>query len=116
MYTWTQVQTGEYVCKYGRTTGYTCGTIETKYQDQCSWWDWLTGWCLYSFVRVSTPTKTTALAKEGDSGGPVFWSGVAYGQVSYADPAWAITGGYHSYAYWPINRLSLPILNLLMVP
>lgn len=116
MYTWTQVQNGEYVCKYGRTTGYTCGTIETKYQDSCSWWDWLTGWCLYSFVRVSTSSKTTVLSKEGDSGGPVFLVGVAYGQVSFAEPEWAIPGGYHSYAYWPINRLSLRNLNLLTVP
>jgi hypothetical protein len=52
---------GEWVCKYGMTTGYACGTIATTSQDGVN-------------VRVDNMN-----VQGGDSGGPWFWSNTAYG-------------------------------------
>jgi hypothetical protein len=52
---------GEWVCKYGMTTGYACGTIATTSQDGVN-------------VRVDNMT-----VQGGDSGGPWFWNNTAYG-------------------------------------
>jgi len=51
---------GEWVCKYGMTTGYACGTIVDKQFDGVN-------------VRVNTGVQG------GDSGGPWFWNNTAYG-------------------------------------
>lgn len=59
---------GDYVCKYGKTTGYTCGYIETKsycYDGACTW------------IRVGRNGYN--LSEGGDSGGPWFNGGVAHG-------------------------------------
>lgn len=59
---------GDYVCKYGKTTGYTCGYIETKsycYDGACTW------------IRVGRDGYN--LSEGGDSGGPWFNSGTAFG-------------------------------------
>lgn len=59
---------GSSVCKYGRTTGYTCGTIDTT--SLCN-----NGSCTY--VRVSGGSVN--LSEGGDSGGPWFFGNTAYG-------------------------------------
>ncbi len=51
---------GEWVCKYGMTSGYSCGTIVDKQFDGVN-------------IRVNTGVKG------GDSGGPWFWNNTAYG-------------------------------------
>jgi hypothetical protein len=51
---------GEWVCKYGMTTGYSCGTIVDKQFDGVN-------------IRVNTGVQG------GDSGGPWFWNNTAYG-------------------------------------
>ncbi|HEX2093257.1 MAG TPA: S1 family peptidase [Longimicrobiaceae bacterium] len=59
---------GNYVCKYGMTTGYTCGYIETTsycYDGACTW------------IRVGRDGYN--LSESGDSGGPWFNGGTAYG-------------------------------------
>lgn len=59
---------GDYVCKYGKTTGYTCGYIETTsycYDGACTW------------IRVGRDGYN--LSEGGDSGGPWFNSYTAYG-------------------------------------
>jgi hypothetical protein len=66
---------GEYVCKYGMTTHYTCGTIVDKnfapnYIEDPS----------PTFIRVSS--TTTDLVEPGDSGGPWFLLNTAYGTTS----------------------------------
>lgn len=67
---------GEYVCKVGLTTGYTCGTISDKYFQP-----------IYAVCSPHTATylRLTAgganLVDGGDSGGPVFVGGTAYGLV-----------------------------------
>ncbi len=52
---------GEWVCKYGMTSGYACDTIATTSQDGVN-------------VRVDNMT-----VQGGDSGGPWFWNNTAYG-------------------------------------
>lgn len=55
---------GEYVCKYGKTTGSGCGTItSTNY--------------LGNYVRVHNDNED--LAEGGDSGGPWYRGNIAYG-------------------------------------
>lgn len=59
---------GSSVCKFGRTTGYTCGTIAST--SLCN-----NGSCTY--VRVAGGTVN--LSEGGDSGGPWFSGNTAYG-------------------------------------
>ncbi|HEX2095337.1 MAG TPA: hypothetical protein VHG28_23275 [Longimicrobiaceae bacterium] len=72
--TWgrTSQNVGDYVCHYGKTTGYGCGTIVDK-----------------SYTRSTVPNSTATwirvhedgvdLSSPGDSGGPWFLSNYAYG-------------------------------------
>ncbi|MEJ2737942.1 MAG: hypothetical protein P8189_31035 [Anaerolineae bacterium] len=65
---------GESVCKYGTTTGGSCGTIESKY---------------FRPIGGDAPPNATATyiwvtdcpCGGGDSGGPVFWNNTAYGTL-----------------------------------
>ncbi len=60
---------GDYVCKYGVKTHYTCGSIiDTSYNYNG----------VSSFIRVSSSSGTD-LSDNGDSGGPWFNSHTAYG-------------------------------------
>ena len=62
------------VCKFGNVTKYTCGKVvgEQATTDNKG----ITG----RFIRVS-PTGSSPLTVEGDSGGPVFGNNVAYGSI-----------------------------------
>ncbi|NOK63379.1 MAG: hypothetical protein GFH27_549347n66 [Chloroflexi bacterium AL-W] len=65
---------GTYVCKYGKTTGVTCGTIQAKNAKP--------GYIkngLNTFIRVKATDPSVVMTEGGDSGGP-YWSGeFAYG-------------------------------------
>lgn len=66
---------GEYVCKYGVTTGATCGTISSttvapSYVPSAS----------ATFIRVTS--STTDQSQPGDSGGPWYYGSTAYGIMS----------------------------------
>lgn len=77
---------GDYVCKFGRTTARTCGTVE-QYNV------WVTG---YGYM-----TKVVGSSKMndfGDSGGPVFKGSLAAGWVHGKDAAGAL---YYMEAYMP---------------
>ncbi len=67
---------GEWVCKYGATTRYGCGQIVDRF---------FQGWGYYSdnsFVRIhSFDDPGTPLSWGGDSGGPFFNGGTAYGMM-----------------------------------
>lgn len=66
--TWGQQAVGNFVCKQGRTTGYTCGYIVDKnytYQGASTW------------IRVHRDGVN--LSEGGDSGGPWFTANTAYG-------------------------------------
>jgi hypothetical protein len=63
---------GSQVCKQGKTTGYTCGTISTT--SYCA-----SGAC--TWVRVAG--NGTNLSEGGDSGGPWFSGNTAYGSHTY---------------------------------
>ncbi|HST59292.1 MAG TPA: S1 family peptidase [Longimicrobium sp.] len=78
---------GSQVCKQGRTTGYTCGTINTI--SYCA-----SGAC--TWVRVAG--NGTNLSEGGDSGGPWFSGNTAYGSHTY--------GIGNDSAYMPVNYFS----------
>ncbi len=77
---------GEWVCKQGKTTGYTCGNISTT--TYC--WDNVCTW-----VRVSG--GNTNLSEPGDSGGPWFSGHTAYGTHVYG---WGNDSGYMPIDYF----------------
>ena len=78
---------GSTVCKQGKTTGYTCGTISTI--SYCA-----SGAC--TWVRVAG--NGTNLSEGGDSGGPWFSGNTAYGSHTY--------GIGNDSAYMPIDYFS----------
>jgi hypothetical protein len=78
---------GSQVCKQGKTTGYTCGTISTI--SYCA-----SGAC--TWVRVAG--NGTNLSEGGDSGGPWFSGNTAYGSHTY--------GIGDDSAYMPVNYFS----------
>ena len=70
----------EYVCKYGITTGYNCGYIESKNYARptapC------TGGCTWSATWILVEREGVNLADPGDSGGPWFLGNKAYGVMT----------------------------------
>lgn len=65
---------GGYVCKYGMTTGYTCGYISAK--NICPSW---VPSCAATYIRVNNTAGYGDLSSGGDSGGPWFLNNTAYG-------------------------------------
>jgi hypothetical protein len=78
---------GSQVCKQGKTTGYTCGTIATI--SYCA-----SGACTW----VQVAGNGTNLSEGGDSGGPWFSGNTAYGSHTY--------GIGNDSAYMPVNYFS----------
>lgn len=69
---------GMSICKYGRTTGYGCGTVEAYYG------------CLYTggnTYACGLYYTTSRMTEGGDSGGPWFYGNCAYGIHYGADSA-----------------------------
>lgn len=75
---------GEWVCKYGMTTGYACGTIATTSQDGVN-------------IRVDNMT-----VQGGDSGGPWFWNNTAYGTTI---AACTLGNGTPCTIYGPVDHI-----------
>ncbi|MES2209178.1 MAG: S1 family peptidase [Chloroflexota bacterium] len=73
--TLSNITIGSLVCKYGPVTGYTCGTVQSK-SFKPSW----VPQAYPTFVKVGNCNAN--LVSPGDSGGPVFNGGTAYGIVS----------------------------------
>ena len=101
---------GDWVCKYGWTTGQGCGWIVTT-SFRLSWkgkngedYNWNNTW-----VLVRNPSRS--LAAGGDSGGPWYLGNTAYGTTS----AWhrPRLGAHHDAIYRAINYLALQDLDLL---
>ncbi len=70
------------VCKYGRTTEYTCGTILSNTYRPSGVPN-----ATATYVRMGDPNEVQA--QSGDSGGPVFFGQKAYGSIVgalYVDP------------------------------
>jgi len=68
---------GGLTCKYGMTTGYTCGYIFSK--NNCPTW---VPSCAGTFIRVNNTAGYPVLANFGDSGSPWFLGNTAYGTTS----------------------------------
>lgn len=87
---------GNYVCKYGKTTFYTCGYISSKtyapsYVPSAD----------ATFIRVDNTAGYSPLAAPGDSGGPWFLNSGAWGVMSGipgsdANDALYMAVNYHS--------------------
>lgn len=65
---------GTVVCKYGQTTAYTCGKISSK-----NYAPSYVANANATFIRVDNTAGYTDLTAGGDSGGPWFVNGTAYG-------------------------------------
>ncbi len=85
---------GEWVCKYGKTTGYACGTIATTSQDGVN-------------IRVDNMT-----VQGGDSGGPWFWNNTGYGTTI---SACSLGDGTPCAIYGPVDQI-YNILGLVVLP
>lgn len=70
---WVDMVQGATVCKYGRTTGYTCGEIQTKFYQPSACISGATA--TYVYVH----RNGVGMFDAGDSGGPVFLNNTAYG-------------------------------------
>lgn len=77
--TYASIVVGEMFCKYGRATGFGCGTVETKVIDPDGG-----GPLNPVFVRVAH-CGVEDLAEPGDSGGPVFVGHAAVGISTHQD-------------------------------
>lgn len=96
---------GTTVCKYGRTTGYTCGTIQgnasTTYNGSPG-----------TYIRVAR-NGGGDMVRAGDSGGPVFGANTAYGIVH----SQVVTAPYQGQMlFMPITRISGLGLSVLTAP
>jgi streptogrisin C len=84
---------GQYVCKFGKATGRTCGVLSSKYYDPGTGFN-----ATFMYVKGGTVN----LSEEGDSGGPWFVELEAYGIQSGAP-----NGGNSNDAYYmAINYIS----------
>ncbi len=68
---WTTVNEGDYFCKFGVTTGYTCGNVVTKYRTGAPGYD------EERYIEITHAGVNQAAS--GDSGGPWFLGGDAMG-------------------------------------
>lgn len=94
-YSWSAQQVGWYTCHYGQGSGYSCGTIASKtyqptYPGACPG-----GPCNFDWMLVS---GSSLACGAGDSGGPWFVAGSAYG-VHKGSPG-------SSCVYMPIDRIT----------
>jgi len=107
---WQNQMQGQFVCKYGKVTGYTCGNIvTTTFQPNDN--DHNCG-CVYNanFVWVHN-SSGVQLSLSGDSGGPWFNGTTAYGITKGHNPA----GQYKDAYYMAVNFIEtgLPVSVLL---
>lgn len=93
---------GDYVCHYGKTTGYGCGNIYDK-NIAPSWVQWANP----TFIRVRTSGPT--LSQPGDSGGPWFYGNTAFGIMSGQWGYWAPYDGIYMAVNY-LNDFGLQIL------
>lgn len=69
-------QIGDFVCKYGKSAGYMCGTTNNVSYNP----SYIIGDC--NCVPVAHNSSNGDMSVDGDSGGPVFNGNYAYGLVS----------------------------------
>ena len=75
-----EITDNEYICKYGVTSGYDCGYVETTTHDRST--AACTGGCTWSATWVVVERTGVDLADVGDSGGPWFYGNTAYGLMT----------------------------------
>lgn len=70
---------GTMICKYGWNTGANCATVKRRNVSDAIWADGKT--------RKGLVQMNTGIAKGGDSGGPFYYGGKAYGLTTGGSPA-----------------------------
>lgn len=95
---WSLQDAGLWVCHQGKTTGYSCGTIQTVQYKPA--WGWCSPNCSSTWIKV---TGSTLECDGGDSGGPWFNSGTAYG--IHTGSAGTPTNCLYA-LYWAISYIS----------
>ena len=74
---------GDYVCHYGKRTGYSCGWVQTIHfdpGDQCGFHG--NDPCAATWVQAA---GSNLACSPGDSGGPTFNGNLMYGTVSHGN-------------------------------
>lgn len=97
---------GNYVCKYGKTSGYTCGSISSTSYLSTTVTDGQA-----TFIRVNNDQGYADLSSGGDSGGPWFNSNTAYG-THVGTP----TGDDNDAFYMAINYITSLGVTVLTAP
>lgn len=97
---------GEFVCKYGITTGYTCGTIVTT-----SYTPGYIPGATATYVFVDNPNQN--LSEGGDSGGPWFSGETAYGIHSGGGTGGGLNNPNNASIYGPVDGLMALGANIL---
>lgn len=104
-------QDGAGICKRGMTTGYSCGfvtsiTYRPTHQGACGG-----SACVAAWVRAEGPSLQCNL---GDSGGPVFTNGIAYGLTSAVSARVTSSGVTCLFnIHMPINHIAALNVSLL---
>jgi len=94
---------GAYVAKYGRTTGFTMGQIDSKNNTVPQ-----VQYCMPTFIHVAnTLGYPNGICQEGDSGGPFYWDHSAWGICTNKD---YIGGGFYMAANYILSGLNVNVL------
>ena len=102
---------GEFVCKFGMTSGYTCGTISSTTFAPT---DYLPG-ATSDYVKVDSATQDQS--EPGDSGGPWFSGETAYGIMSGGYSGGGGPGGiYNAAIYAPVDAINALGVSILTSP
>lgn len=102
---------GEFVCKFGMTSGYTCGTISSTTFAPT---DYLPG-ATSDYVKVDSSTQDQS--EGGDSGGPWFSGETAYGIMSGGYAGGGGPGGiYNAAIYAPVDAITALGVSILTAP
>lgn len=84
---------GDYVCKFGKTTGFTCGTVSSTVYDPGTNFN-------PTFVLVDSPMGID-LSLGGDSGAPWYSGSIAYGLHHDSSSFNALDAVFMSIEYLP---------------
>jgi streptogrisin C len=96
---WTTVNEGDFFCKFGVTSGYTCGQLRTKYRSGAE--SPYEGEDFYIEIETTPPANQ---AQPGDSGGPWFIGGDAMGWTHGSTVQhWPWTNAIVMSVSWPLH-------------
>lgn len=96
------MNTGDFICKYGNATGFTCGSIVSTNYDALG---------AGGFVRVSDAGNN--LSSGGDSGGPWFYDQYREAWGIHSDD---VPGSPNDAIFMPVDRITSAGIQILTSP